>query len=85
MENKIDVDKIDERLRKEGWRFFGPILHYQNALKDQASIYEKDGKFIVSGIDKSGEKELNEPITKEEAEKRVEESLEEIKNYVFGK
>ncbi|MCK4365412.1 MAG: hypothetical protein KAW45_05130 [Thermoplasmatales archaeon] len=84
MNTKIDLEGLDNKLQKNGWKFLGPILHYEKAWKDQASVYEKDGKYIVSGIDTSGESELNEPISKKEAEKRLEESYKEIRKYMFG-
>lgn len=84
MDSKIDVDELDEKMRKNGWRFLGAILRYEKAWKNQASIYEKDGKYIVSGINSSGETELHEPISKKEAEKRIEDSMKEIRRYMFG-
>ena len=84
MDTKIDLEELDNKLQKKGWKFLGPILHYEKAWKDQASVYEKDGKYIVSGINASGESELNEPISKKEAEKRLEESYKEIRKYMFG-
>ena len=84
MNSKIDINEIDKKLQKEGWKFLGAILHYDKAWKNQASIYEKDGKYIVSGIDSNGEAELNEPISKKEAEKRLDDSIKEIRKYMFG-
>ena len=84
METKIDVNELDEKMQKNGWKFLGAILHYEKAWKKQASIYEKDGEYIVSGIDASGESELHEPISKKEAEKRIEESIKEIRRLMFG-
>ena len=84
MKSKIDVEELDEKMQKKGWKFLGAILHYEKAWKKQASIYEKDGKYVISGIDASGESELNESISKKEAEKRLDESFKEIKKYMFG-
>ena len=84
MDTKIYLEELDSKLQKKGWKFLGPILHYEKAWKDQASVYEKDGKYIVSGIDTSGESELNEPISKKEAEKRLDESYKEIRRHMFG-
>lgn len=84
MTAKIDLEELDNKLQKNGWKFLGPILHYKKAWKNQASIYEKDGKYIIAGIDESGESELNEPISKKEAERRLEESYKEIRKYMFG-
>ncbi len=85
MNEKINVDKIDEKLQKNGWKFKGAILHCKKAWKSQASIYEKDGKYIISGIDQTGKAELNLSISKKEAEKRLEESLKEIQKFMFKK
>ena len=83
MNTKINVEEIDKKLQKNGWKFLGPILHHKKAWKNQASIYEKDGKYIISGINSSGKAELNEPISKKEAKKRIEDSLKEIQKYMF--
>lgn len=83
MVNK-NMDEIDEKLRSKGWVFLGPILHYKKALKDQACVYKKQDEFLVAGIDSSGENDFYDPISKNEAEKRVKESLEEIKKHMFG-
>jgi hypothetical protein len=84
MENKVDIEIIDKKMLKHGWKFLGPILHYDKAWKNQASIYEKENKYVVSGLDSSGKAELNEAISKEEAEKRIQESLKEIRKFIFG-
>ena len=84
MSNKIKIEELDKKMQKDGWRFLGPILHYEKAWKEQASIYKKNGEYIVSGIDSTGEKELNEPISKIEAEKRINESLKEIRKFMLG-
>ena len=84
METKIDVEELDEKMQKNGWKFLGAILHYEKAWKNQASIYEKDGEYVVSGIDSSGKAELHEPISKKEAEKRLDESIKEIRRLMFG-
>jgi len=84
MNSKIDINEIDKKLQKDGWKFLGAILHYDKAWKNQGSVYEKDGKYIVSGIDSSGEAELNEPISKKEAKKRIEDSIKEIRRLMFG-
>jgi hypothetical protein len=83
MNSKIDVDALDQKMQKNGWKFKGAILNYKNAFKEQASIYEKDGKYKVSGIDTSGNKELFVTISKKEAEKRINESIKEISKYMF--
>ena len=62
----------------------GAILHYDKAWKNQASIYEKNGEYVVSGIDSSGETELHEPISKKEADKRLDDSIKEIRRLMFG-
>ncbi|MEF8879240.1 MAG: hypothetical protein V5A64_02455 [Candidatus Thermoplasmatota archaeon] len=81
---EVDKDELDKKMRKNGWSFVGPILHYEKALENQASVYKKNGKYVVSGIDSSGKEELLEPIEKGEAEKRVKESMEEIKKHMFS-
>ena len=78
------IEQIDEKLIQQGWIFIGPILHYEQAWKQQAGIYERNGHYIVSGIDSSGEKELHQPIEKAEALQRVEQSLEEIREQLFS-
>jgi hypothetical protein len=83
MVEKLDVDKIDEKMQKNGWKFLGPILHYPKAYKNQASIYEKDGKYVISGMDYTGKKELFEKISKKEAEKKVNESIKEIRKFMI--
>ena len=83
MSKKINVEDLDEKMRKGGWTFLGAILHYGNAYKKQASIYVKNGKYVVSGIKSNGETELFEPISKKEAEKRIKESIEEIRKFMF--
>ena len=83
MTKKIDIEELDEKMRKEGWTFLGAILHYEKAYKHQASIYEKNGKYVVSGIDKSETSELFEPISKKDAEKRLKESIDEIRKFMF--
>lgn len=85
MNNKIDLEKLDKQMQKKGWRFLGPILHYEKAWKGQASVYEKNGKYIVIGIDKTGENMLNSPISKSDAEKRLKKSLIEISKYMLKK
>ena len=83
MDNEIDVDELDQKMQKNGWKFKGAIINYKNAFKEQASIYEKDGKYVVSGIDSSGKKELFENISKKEAEKSINDSIKEISKYIF--
>lgn len=83
MTSNIDINEIDEKMQKDGWKFFGPILHYNNAWKNQASVYEKNGIYKVCGIDSIGETEIYERISKKEAEKRVKESLKEISKFMF--
>ncbi len=71
-------------MQEQGWKFLGAILHYKKAWKNQASIYEKDGKYVVSGLDSSEEAEVHEPISEKEAKKRLYDSLEEIRKFIFG-
>ena len=71
MNNKIDLEKLDKQMQKKGWKFLGPILYNKKAWKGQASVYEKNGKYIVYGIYRTGEKILNNPISKSDAEKRL--------------
>ena len=84
MTKKINVNDLDKKMQKNGWTFLGAILHYDKAFKNQASIYKKNGKYVVSGIDSTGNSELFEPILKKEAEKRIEESIKEIKKYMLN-
>ena len=77
-DRKIDLEKLDKKMRGEGWKFLGPILHYEKALKNQAMVYEKNDSYIVFGIDKTSKNILNESISKKDAEKRIKESLIEI-------
>jgi len=84
MDKRAQVEEIGKRMQQQGWRFFGPILHYEKAWKDHAAIYERNGEYIVSGLDATGEKELHEPIGKTEAIKRSEESFEEIKQFILN-
>lgn len=84
MSNKINIEEIDKKMQKNGWKFLGPILHYEKAWKNQASVYEKNGNYIVSGIDSTGKNELNNPISKLEAQKRLDDSLKEIRKYMLG-
>jgi len=84
MDKQKEIELIDKKMQDEGWNFFGPILHYEKAWKEQAAMYEKNGKYIVSGIDSKGEFEINEPIAEDEAIKRKKESLEEIKKHMFS-
>jgi len=84
MDKRAHVEQLDKKMQEKGWKFFGPILHYKKAWKDHAAIYIKDGKYVVSGLDASGENELYEPIEEKEAIKRKTEGLEEIKKFIFG-
>lgn len=84
MDKKKSIELIDKKLQQNGWIFIGPILHYKKAWKNQAAVYQKNGKYIISGIDSDGRTELNEPISKKEAEKRTKESFEEIKKHLFA-
>jgi len=84
MDNKIDIDALDKKMQENGWKFLGPILDYKKALKEQASVYKKDEKYVVSGIDKTGESELFETISKKEAEKRVKESISKIRKHMLN-
>jgi len=84
MSETIDIEKLDKKMQDDGWTFLGAILHYKKAWKEQASIYKKNGKYVVSGIDSSGKNELFEPISKKEAEKRLNESIKEIRRFMFG-
>ena len=78
------IEEIDKKMQEEGWNFKGAILHYKNAYKEQASVYEKNGKYIVVGLDSNGENRLSEPILKDEAEQRIEESLKEIRKFMLS-
>ena len=84
MDKRAHIEKIDQKMQSLGWKFFAPILHYERAWKNQAGIYEKNGEYVVSGLDYTGENELYEPIEKNEAIRRAEESLEEIKDCIFN-
>lgn len=84
MGKAIDIEKLDKKMQENGWTFLGAILHYEKAWKKQASVYKKSGKYVVSGIDSSGKNELLEPISKKEAEKRLNESIKEIRKFMFG-
>ena len=84
MGNAINIDELDKKMQDNGWKFLGAILHYDKAWKKQATVYVKNGKYVISGIDSSGKKELFEPISKRNAEKRIEESLKEIRKFMFG-
>ena len=84
MDRQKDIELLDKKMQEKGWKFFGPILHYKKAWKNQAAIYEKEGKYIVTGVDFTGKTELHEPISKNEAEKRTKEGLEEIKKHMFS-
>ncbi len=83
MDKRTHVERIDKKMQDQGWKFFGPILHYKKAWKDHAAIYERNGKYAVSGLDVSGENELHELIEEKEAIKRKEEGFNEIKKFVF--
>lgn len=85
MDSEIDLEELDKKMQKDGWNFKGAVLHYKKAFKEQASVYEKEGKYIVSGIDSSGESVLFKSISKKEAEKRLEESIKEISKFMFKK
>ena len=85
MDSEIDLEELDKKMQKDGWNFKGAVLHYKKAFKEQASVYEKEGKYFVSGIDSSGESVLFEPISKKEAEKRLDESIKEISKFMFKK
>ena len=84
-DRKIDLEKLDKKMREEGWKFLGPILHYEKALKNQAMVYEKNDNYIVFGVDKTSKNILNEPIPKKDAEKRIKESLIEISKHMLRK
>ena len=83
-EKREKIEEIDQKLQNDGWKFFGAILNYEKGWKNQASVYEKNGKYVVSGLDYSGENILNEPISKEEAELKIKESMDEIRNFMFS-
>ena len=83
MDNRTHIEKIDKKMQEQDWKFIGAILHYNKAWKKQAAVYERNGKYVVSGLDASGKNELHEPIEKKEALKRVNESLEEIRKRIF--
>jgi len=71
-------------MQDDGWKFLGAILHYNKAWKNQASVYEKDGKYVVSGLDSSGKQDFKDSISKEDAEKRLDESIKEIRKFMFN-
>ena len=50
MDNKVDVETIDKKMQERGWKFLGAILHYEKAWKNQAAIYEKEGKLWLWGL-----------------------------------
>jgi len=84
MDKQKELEVLDKKMQNDGWNFIGPILHYEKAWKNQAAIYEKKGKYIVTGFDSTGKTELHESISKNEAEKRTKESLEEIRKHMFA-
>ncbi|MFO7678260.1 MAG: hypothetical protein R6V50_07770 [Thermoplasmatota archaeon] len=84
MDKREHVESIARKMQEKGWVFFGPILHYKKAWKEHAAVYKKNDRYVVSGLDYTGEKELHEPIDDKEAIQRVEKSLEEIKGFIFG-
>ena len=84
MNEDIDINKLDEQMQKKGCNFLGPILHYEKALKKQANIYEKNGKYIVFGVDKTGKNTFQDPISKKEAENKVKKSVIEISKFMLG-
>jgi len=84
MNKEINIELLDKKMQKNGWRFIGPILHYDKAWKNQAAVYEKEGKYVVSGIDSTGKTELHEPISKNEAETRIKESFKEIRKHMLA-
>jgi len=49
--------------------------------KNKLQFMKKKGKYVVSKIDSTGNVELNEPISKEEAEKRFGERIKEIRKF----
>lgn len=79
------IEKIDKKLTEKGWVFKGAILNYDKAWKKQASVYEKNGEYIVSGLDSKGKLEINESISKEEAEEKIEDSMKEIRKFMIKK
>jgi len=83
MNEEINIELLDKKMQEKGWKFIGPILHYDKAFKNQAAVYEKNGEYIVSGVDSTGEKELSEPISKKEAETRIKESFKEIRKHML--
>jgi len=83
MNEEINIELLDKKMQEKGWKFIGPILHYDKAFKNQAAVYEKNGEYIVSGVDSTGEKELSDPISKKEAETRIKESFKEIRKHML--
>jgi len=82
---KFDLEKLDKDMQEKGWKFLGPILHYEKAKDQQATIYEKKGKYLVFGIHKNEKTILKENISKDEAEKRIKESIIEISKKMLSK
>ena len=83
MENETDINKIDEKMQKQGWTFLGPILHYEKALNEQALVYKKENEYVVVGFDKKEDKTFKDKIEKNIAEKRVKESMIEISKHML--
>ncbi|MEF8848759.1 MAG: hypothetical protein V5A68_06465 [Candidatus Thermoplasmatota archaeon] len=72
------LEKIDKKMQDNEWDFVGVIMDYNKAWKGQAPVYKKNGHYIVSGLDSTGDKELLEPIDEKEAERKTKESLTKI-------
>ena len=48
MSETSNIERLDKKMQDDGWTFLGAILHYEKAWKEQASIYKKDEKYVVS-------------------------------------
>lgn len=83
-QNPPTPDELDEELRAKGWGFFGVILHYPNAYKEQGCIYRRGGDYIVTGLDSTGKTIFRDEISEDEACRRKDEALEEIREMLFG-
>ncbi len=77
----VNIDYSDQYLSNG---IFYPTTDYLMVDKNFIKENERDGKYVVAGLDASGDNELLESIEKKEAIKRKEEGFDEIKKFVFG-